>query len=78
MEQPVSRKQTYQTRSDPVGRWLQCSWIIIDDACERNVRLHLFDLHSRLLARLCARDDHNATSFDFRDPIALVADCFKR
>jgi len=76
MEQPVSRKQTYQTRSDPVGHWLQCSRIVIDDAGERNILLHLFDLHSRLLARLCARDDHDVTSLDLRDPIALVANCF--
>ena len=78
MEQPVSRKQTYQTRSDPVGRWLQCSRSIIDDAGERNVRLHLLNLHGRLLAGLGIGDDHDVAAVDFRDPIALVADCFNR
>jgi hypothetical protein len=59
-------------------RLLRCSRFIIDDVGKGNVFLHLIDLDGRLLARPAARNDQDVASLNFRDPIALVADCFNR
>ena len=57
---------------------LDLSWVILNNAGKGNVFLHLFDLDSRLLAWLTARDNHDVTTFDFCNTVSLVADRLDR